>query len=181
MDRGTLRIGDTLGGDGTLEFQGIPLCAEHFARADSRRSTQAQAVRQRACDSSPRKARHRCSTAETSTGSQPIVGAVGQLQFDVMRSASSTSTRRRASSRRLTYRWPRWVTGPKADVERCVQRHGTHATVRSQGERGSAVPRPVGPQACIAARDVRDVPRDAALNCRNNHNVTCETRSAIGA
>ena len=33
MDRGTLRIGDTLGGDGTMEFQGIPrFPPEHFAR-----------------------------------------------------------------------------------------------------------------------------------------------------
>ena len=48
MDRGTLRIGDTLSTDGDLEFSGIPRFApEHFARIIVGRSDEAEAARRR--------------------------------------------------------------------------------------------------------------------------------------
>src|SRR5690606_13696645 len=84
MDRGTLRIGDTLGGDGTMQFQGIPRFApEHLARA-----IPADPLKRKQFDSGLRQLTDEGAAevfyAETSAGSQPIVGAVGQLQFDVM-------------------------------------------------------------------------------------------------
>ena len=118
MDRGTLRIGDTLGGDGTMQFQGIPRFApEHFARA-----IPADPLKRKQFDSGLRQLTEEGAAqvfyAETSAGSQPIVGAVGQLQFDVMAFRLEHEYAAPCRFERMTYRWPRWVTGAKADVER---------------------------------------------------------------
>ena len=118
MDRGTLRIGDTLGGDGALEFQGIPRFApEHFARA-----IPADPLKRKQFDSGLRQLTEEGAAqvffAETSSGSQPIVGAVGQLQFDVMAFRLEHEYAAPCKFEKMTYRWPRWVTGPKAEVDR---------------------------------------------------------------
>ncbi len=118
MDRGTLRIGDTLGGDGSMEFQGIPrFPPEHFARA-----VPADPLRRKQFDSGLRQLTEEGAAqvffAETSTGSTPIVGAVGQLQFDVMAFRLETEYSAPCRFEKMTYRWPRWVTGSKADVSR---------------------------------------------------------------
>jgi len=118
MDRGTLRIGDTLGGDGTLEFQGIPRFApEHFARA-----LPADPLKRKQFDLGLRQLTEEGAAqvfyAETSAGAQPIVGAVGQLQFDVMAFRLEYEYAAPCKFEKMTYRWPRWLTGPKADVER---------------------------------------------------------------
>lgn len=118
MDRGTLRIGDTLGGDGTMEFQGIPrFPPEHFARA-----IPADPLKRKQFDSGLRQLTEEGAAqvffAETSTGSQPIVGAVGQLQFDVMAFRLEHEYAAPCKFEKMTYRFPRWLTGPKAEVER---------------------------------------------------------------
>ena len=118
MDRGTLRIGDTLGGDGTMEFQGIPrFPPEHFARA-----VPADPLKRKQFDSGLRQLTEEGAAqvffAETSTGSQPIVGAVGQLQFDVMAFRLEHEYAAPCKFEKMTYRFPRWLTGPKAEVDR---------------------------------------------------------------
>jgi peptide chain release factor 3 len=124
MDRGNLRIGDTLGGDGTLEFQGIPrFPPEHFARA-----IPADPLKRKQFDSGLRQLTEEGAAqvffAETSAGSQPIVGAVGQLQFDVMAFRLEHEYAAPCKFEKMTYRWPRWITGPKADVERVATGQG---------------------------------------------------------
>jgi peptide chain release factor 3 len=118
MDRGNLRIGDTLGGDGKMEFQGIPRFApEHFARA-----MPADPMKRKQFDQGLRQLTEEGAAqvfyAETSAGSQPIVGAVGQLQFDVMAFRLEYEYSAPCKFEKMSYRWPRWITGPKADVER---------------------------------------------------------------
>jgi peptide chain release factor 3 len=124
MDRGTLRIGDTLGGDGKLEFQGIPrFPPEHFARA-----IPADPLKRKQFDSGLRQLTEEGAAqvffAETSAGSQPIVGAVGQLQFDVMAFRLEHEYAAPCKFEKMTYRWPRWLTGAKADVERVASGQG---------------------------------------------------------
>ncbi len=124
MDRGNLRIGDTLGGDGKLEFQGIPrFPPEHFARA-----IPADPLKRKQFDSGLRQLTEEGAAqvffAETSAGSQPIVGAVGQLQFDVMAFRLEHEYAAPCKFEKMTYRWPRWITGPKADVERVATGQG---------------------------------------------------------
>jgi peptide chain release factor 3 len=118
MDRGSLRIGDTLGGDGALEFQGIPRFApEHFARA-----MPADPMKRKQFDLGLRQLTEEGAAqvfyADTAAGSQPIVGAVGQLQFDVMAFRLEHEYAAPCRFEKMTHRWPRWVTGPRADVER---------------------------------------------------------------
>lgn len=118
MDRGSLRIGDTLGGNGEMQFQGIPRFApEHFARA-----IPSDPLKRKQFDSGLRQLTEEGAAqvfyAETSVGSQPIVGAVGQLQFDVMAFRLEHEYAAPCRFEKMTYRWPRWLTGPKADVER---------------------------------------------------------------
>jgi peptide chain release factor 3 len=120
MDRGTLRIGDTLGGDGTLEFQGIPrFPPEHFARA-----VPADPLKRKQFDAGLRQLTEEGAAqvffTDSSTGSQPIVGAVGQLQFDVMAFRLEHEYAAPCRFERMAHRWPRWVTGAKADVERAT-------------------------------------------------------------
>ncbi len=124
MDRGNLRIGDTLGGDGKLEFQGIPrFPPEHFARA-----IPADPLKRKQFDSGLRQLTEEGAAqvffAETSAGSQPIVGAVGQLQFDVMAFRLEHEYAAPCKFEKMTYRWPRWLTGAKADVERVASGQG---------------------------------------------------------
>jgi peptide chain release factor 3 len=118
MDRGTLRIGDTLGGSGEMEFQGIPrFPPEHFARV-----IPADALRRKQFDSGLRQLTEEGAAQvfymESLAGPQPIVGAVGQLQFDVMAFRLEHEYGAPCRFERMTYRYPRWITGPKAEVDR---------------------------------------------------------------
>ena len=84
MDRGTLRIGDTLAERGDFEFAGIPRFApEHFARV-----IPADPLRRKQFDTGLRELTEEGAAqvfyAETGGAPMPIVGTVGQLQFDVM-------------------------------------------------------------------------------------------------
>ncbi len=133
MDRGTLRIGDTLGGDGTLAFHGIPrFPPEHFARA-----VPADPLKRKQFDAGLRQLTEEGAAqvfyTDPTTGSQPIVGAVGQLQFDVMAFRLEHEYAAPCRFEKLSYRWPRWVTGPTADVARAANGLGRMPLYDTQG------------------------------------------------
>jgi peptide chain release factor 3 len=118
MDRGTLRIGDTLSDAGPLEFAGIPRFApEHFARA-----IPADPLRRKQFDTGLRELTEEGAAqvfyAETEAGPTPIVGAVGMLQFDVMQFRLQHEYGAPCRFERIPYRYPRWVTGPEEDIDR---------------------------------------------------------------
>ena len=56
--------------------------------------------------------------ADSEAGPAPIVGAVGLLQFDVMLHRLEHEYGVPCRLERVPYRYPRWVTGPEADIER---------------------------------------------------------------
>ena len=56
--------------------------------------------------------------AESMTGPAPIVGAVGQLQFDVLMHRLEHEYGVKARLEPMSYRFARWVEGPLAEVER---------------------------------------------------------------
>jgi peptide chain release factor 3 len=126
MDRGTLRIGDTLSADGDLEFSGIPRFApEHFARvviADPMRRKQLDAGLRQLTEEG---AAQVFFTSGTETVSPtPIVGAVGQLQFDVMLHRLEHEYGVACRLERMSYRFPRWVVGAEADIARVASGRG---------------------------------------------------------
>ncbi|HVX38541.1 MAG TPA: peptide chain release factor 3 [Gemmatimonadaceae bacterium] len=126
MDRGTLRIGDTLTERSDLEFSGIPRFApEHFARivlADPMKRKQLDAGLRQLTEEG---AAQVFFTSGTETaGPTPIVGAVGQLQFDVMLHRLEHEYGAPARLERITARYPRWVTGPQEEIERIARDRG---------------------------------------------------------
>ncbi len=124
MDRGNLRIGDTLSAAGNLEFQGIPrFPPEHFAQVYP-----ADPLRRKQLDTGLRELSEEGAAqvfyAESETGPAPIVGAVGQLQFDVMLFRLTNEYGAPCRFEPIGYRFPRWVTGPAAAIERAGNARG---------------------------------------------------------
>jgi peptide chain release factor 3 len=126
MDRGTLRIGDTLSNAGPLEFSDIPRFApEHFARiiiGDPMKRKQLDAGLRQLTEEG---AAQVFFTSGTETVSPtPIVGAVGQLQFDVMLHRLEHEYGVRARLEKISSRYPRWVTGPEEEIQRAARERG---------------------------------------------------------
>jgi peptide chain release factor 3 len=120
MDRGVLRIGDALSAIPGLEYRDIPrFPPEHFARvvlADPLRRKQLDAGLRQLTEEGA--AQVFFTSATDISGPTPIVGAVGMLQFDVLLHRLEHEYRVRTRLEPITYRYPRWVTGKPADIDR---------------------------------------------------------------
>jgi peptide chain release factor 3 len=125
-DRGSLRIGDTLATEdaprdaegGLLAYVGIPRFApEHFARILSK-----DPLRRKALDKGLRELTEEGAAqvfyASSQLGPVPIIGAVGLLQFDVMLHRLEHEYGAPCAIENLPFRFPRWVTGPAATIQR---------------------------------------------------------------
>jgi peptide chain release factor 3 len=127
MDRGNLRIGDTLSGNGDLEFQGIPRFApEHFARIvvkDPMRRKQLDTGLRQLTEEGAAQVFFTSGTDTTSP--TPIVGAVGLLQFDVMLFRLENEYGVPCKLEPFAGRYPRWVVGPEEDIFRIARGQGT--------------------------------------------------------
>jgi len=126
VDRGTLRIGDTLSANGDLEFSGIPRFApEHFARIIS-----ADPMRRKHLDTGLRQlteegaAQVFYTSGSDVSGPTPIVGAVGLLQFDVMLHRLEHEYGVPCKLEKLGGRFPRWVVGPEEEIARVARDRG---------------------------------------------------------
>ena len=135
LDRGTLRIGDTLSADGDLEFQGIPrFPPEHFARvvlADPMKRKQLDAGLRQLTEEG---AAQVFFTSPTDVaGPTPIVGAVGMLQFDVMLHRLENEYGVRCRLEKYPGRYPRWVVGPQAEIDRIARDRGRSLLYDAKG------------------------------------------------
>ncbi len=123
-DRGRLRIGDTLATRADVEFVGIPrFPPEHFARVvptDPLRRKQFDTGLRQLTDEGAAQVFY----ASTEAGPQPIVGAVGMLQFDVMQYRLEHEYGAPCKFEPVRFKYPRWLTGPAAEVERVLDWHG---------------------------------------------------------
>ena len=122
VDKGTLRIGDTLAEARALEFQGIPrFPPEHFVRvlaADPMRRKQLDTGLKQLSEEGAAQVFFTEPDARIGSGPAPIVGAVGQLQFDVMLHRLEHEYGAPARLESIGFANPRWVTGPKDEIER---------------------------------------------------------------
>ena len=116
-DRGELHIGDTLSGDGDLNFQGIPhFSPEHFARVSV-----PDPLRRKHLDKGLRQLTEEGAVqvfySQTGSGPAPIVGAVGQLQFDVLLHRLKHEYGVEAELNPMPYQVARWIVGPDKAVQ----------------------------------------------------------------
>ncbi|MGI8619903.1 MAG: peptide chain release factor 3 [Gemmatimonadaceae bacterium] len=126
MDRGTLRIGDTLATRPGVEFTGIPRFApEHFARVileDPMRRKQLDTGLRQLTEEGAAQAFY--TSASDIASPTPIIGAVGLLQFDVMLHRLEHEYGVPCRLENIGGRFPRWVTGAKEDIERFASERG---------------------------------------------------------
>src|SRR5579871_5416508 len=120
-NHGVLRVGDSLSESGALRFAGLPNFAPEILR------------RVRVKD--PLKAKHLKRALEglaeegvtqlfrPEIGSDFVVGAVGQLQFEVMADRLGGEYALDVVFEQSPYGEARWLTGAKADVEDFVSKH----------------------------------------------------------
>ncbi|MEX1183268.1 MAG: EF-Tu/IF-2/RF-3 family GTPase [Gemmatimonadota bacterium] len=124
-DRGNPRIGDTLATDGSdIRIEEMPrFSPEHFARISVpdplRRKHLDKGLRQLSEEGAAQ-----VFFATTHAGPEPLVGAVGRLQFDVLMHRLEHEYGVRATLHPLPWSAARWVEGPEADVLRVAGGHG---------------------------------------------------------
>jgi peptide chain release factor 3 len=132
-DRGSLRVGDTVAVSRDLEYPGVPrFSPERFASVRLE-----DPMRRKHLD---RGLRH---LAEEGTilllsshslgGPVPIVGAVGQLQFDVLVDRLKREYGVSVRLEPLPYHCARWVTGPEKDIQRTAGGYGRKQVADSDG------------------------------------------------
>jgi len=124
VDKGTLRIGDSLSANDDVEFRDIPRFApEHFARI-----TIIDPMRRKQLDAGLRQLTEEGAAqvfyAESEIGPSPVIGAVGLLQFDVMLFRLEHEYGVPCRLEKLSYRFPRWVIGKEEDIERVARGRG---------------------------------------------------------
>jgi peptide chain release factor 3 len=122
-NHGVLRVGDSLSESGTLRFAGLPNFAPEILR------------RVRVKD--PLKAKHLKKALEglaeegvtqlfrPTLGADFIVGAVGQLQFEVMADRLQNEYQLECVFEQSPYGEARWLAGARADVEDFTSKHRT--------------------------------------------------------
>jgi len=120
-NHGVLRVGDSLSEAGSLRFAGLP----NFAPE----------ILQRVRVKDPLKAKHLKKALESlaeegvtqlfrpSLGADFIVGAVGQLQFEVMADRLREEYQLDVIFEQSPYAEARWILGDKADLEDFVSKH----------------------------------------------------------
>jgi peptide chain release factor 3 len=117
-DRGSLRIGDTLSQDGPIHIEEMPrFSPEHFARISVR-----DPLRRKHLDKGLRQLSEEGAAqvfyATTHAGPEPLVGAVGRLQFDVLLHRLKHEYGVEARLENMPYGHARWVTGDRSEIDR---------------------------------------------------------------
>jgi len=123
-DRGSLRIGDTLSENGPLQLERMPrFSPEHFARI-----TVPDPLRRKHLDKGLRQLSEEGAAqvfyASTHAGPEPLVGAVGRLQFDVLLHRLEHEYGVVAALQGLPWKHARWVEGPPGEIARVGSAHG---------------------------------------------------------
>jgi peptide chain release factor 3 len=132
-DRGNLRIGDTLSANGELEFGDIPrFSPEHFARVHV-----PDPLRRKHLDTGLRHLSEEGAAQvfyeDSAVGPAPIVGAVGQLQFDVLLHRLEHEYGVKARLDRLSYSYARWIVGPKKEIANVAHGYGRALVYDAKG------------------------------------------------
>ncbi|MFW6201992.1 MAG: EF-Tu/IF-2/RF-3 family GTPase, partial [Gemmatimonadota bacterium] len=132
-DRGALHIGDTLAEDGGVAYGGIPrFSPEHFSRVRV-----PDPLRRKHLDTGLRQLSEEGAAQvfypEREGGREPIVGAVGVLQFDVLLHRLEHEYGVNATLERLPFTRARWAEGEADAVRRAAEGYGRRLVYDSKG------------------------------------------------
>jgi peptide chain release factor 3 len=133
-DRGNLRIGDSLSADGPIAFHDIPrFSPEHFARI-----TVPDPLRRKHLDTGLRQLSEEGAAQvfyeSGATGPEPIVGAVGRLQFEVLLHRLEHEYGVKARLGDLPYVAARWVRGTPAAIRELNTGYGRMLVHDAKGQ-----------------------------------------------
>ena len=104
-----------------VRFEDIPRFApEYFASLREPAHRTSTSSSRRAWTSSARRARSRSSTPHGSARREPILAAVGQLQFEVVQFRLQSEYGVDTGLMRLPFEMARWLTGPAEDLRRAT-------------------------------------------------------------
>jgi peptide chain release factor 3 len=118
VNPGLFRIGDTVSSDGPIEFDPIPNFApEHFAVLRAKTVTK-QKQFLKGLEQLEEEGVMQLFFYRDGLRSEPILGVVGELQFDVMQSRLESEYGVETSLQRLSFKMARWVQGPQEAVNR---------------------------------------------------------------
>jgi peptide chain release factor 3 len=123
-DRGSLRVGDTVAIGGVMEYPGVPrFSPEHFSQVhldDPMKRKQLDKGLTHLAEEGTILLLY----APSITGPVPIVGAVGRLQFDVLKDRLEREYNVKARLEGLPYHCARWVTGSESEAKDIASLHG---------------------------------------------------------
>jgi peptide chain release factor 3 len=135
-DRGNLRVSDSLSEGGDVEFLGIP----RFAPSLFARVIVSDPMRRKHLDTGLQQLGEEGAIQvfyqESMAGPVPIVGAVGQLQFDVLLHRLQNEYGVPCRLEAMPFRLARWVRGPEEAIERLVE---GRSRVRLFGAKGESI------------------------------------------
>ena len=158
-NHGVLRVGDTLSETGSVVFTGIPNFAPEILR--------------RVRLSDPMKQKHLARALESLAeegvtqvfkpviGSQWIVGVVGALQLDVLKSRLVAEYDLDADLETSPYDSARWLQGSEAEIEKFAGRQSRRHGDRPRRRAGVPVKKRLGNRLCRRALPECEVPEDA--------------------
>jgi peptide chain release factor 3 len=130
---GLFTIGDTVSSGRAVRFGNIPRFApEHFAALQSR-SLEKYKQFQKGLDQLGEEGAIQVLYPTDGLRREPILAAVGQLQFEVVQFRLQSEYGVETSLMRLPFQLARWVTGPSEDLRRITWAPGTRATEDSDG------------------------------------------------
>jgi peptide chain release factor 3 len=116
-DPGVLRIGDSLCDGAPFEFEGIPrFSPEHFVRVRLGDPLKRKQLK-RGLEQLSEEGAVQLFFDRKRLGRDPILGAVGVLQFEVIEHRLLTEYGVRIAFDRLPYRFARWLEGPAFDYD----------------------------------------------------------------
>jgi peptide chain release factor 3 len=123
-DRGSLRVGDSLSEGGTVDFGRVPsFSPEHFARVrvedPLRRKHLDKGLGQLAQEGAVQ-----VFYPQKGTNPNPLIGVVGELQFDVVLHRLEHEYNVEARLDHLPYQRARWITGPEEAIRRLASGYG---------------------------------------------------------
>ena len=132
-DSGQLKIGDTITTDLSIDYEGIPrFSPEHFMRVELNEPLKRKQLKKGLTQLSEEGAvqvffdRQRLER-------DPILGAVGLLQFDVVRDRLEREYGVRVSYTPLPYQFARWIEGDEFDPDVFERRSGTTSLLDVEG------------------------------------------------